>query len=490
MAVGFSTLLWVYIIDKLIKIGAITMVSKANYEFARLIQATAMPTAHYDDAKKNIGITDDAYDIDDNFANKMADIYGEYVNTLDTTRKLSDDEIKVVKDAANDLASNHQAKASLQDVVNHSLNNNSFMNLTNTQVASSEVYENYKNADGEYDGISNKDMFEAFYALERDFRFHTDEVDDDTYFDCIGPMIDSDVEMSDTANVDFPFATQCFKLDDEIKRQFEEVNMQSTPTGKDNIRSVYPEGFADKLDKIYGKQTMDDSLILFEDDNQFVDDEMKSLGTEKINQNTNRDNDAKQQTLSKSKEINEPRKTMAGKDIDLVVNSLRPIHYSTKNGEQKLGVLVDASKRGDVDTQKTTFDGSHVVNTYTKYGKPSHSQIVSVESARQILNVNGVKSLPNSAFASAANDKYDYGKELSKAGNTLTFTSNVFAPDDAKYGDFKFNPNPNVIKASDVEFNSEKHFEAVEAREGEHAVNKAKFEARKADKSTDESVEP
>lgn len=194
-----------------------------------------------------------------------------------------------------------------------------------------------------------------------------------------------------------------------------------------------------------------------------------------------------------------PSKTMAGKDVELMVNSLRPIHYKNKAGEQQLGVLVDASKRGDVDNQPSKFDGSHVVNTYTKYGKASHVQLVTPDAAKQIMAVNGyanddantgAKFIDDSAFEYAADKKYDYGKELAKRGKTMTFTANVFSPEGAKYGDFKFNPNPENIKASAFDFDADKHAEAVSNRQEEHEQNLAKLAQRKADKTKDEGVEP
>lgn len=184
-----------------------------------------------------------------------------------------------------------------------------------------------------------------------------------------------------------------------------------------------------------------------------------------------------------------PSKTMAGKDVELMVNSLRPIHYKNKAGEQQLGVLVDASKRGDVASQPSKFDGSHVVNTYTSYGKESHVQMVSPESAKQIMAVNGyanddqntgAKFIDDSAFEYAADKKYDYGKELAKRGKTMTFTANVFSPEGTKYGDFKFNPNPEKIGKSDVPFDVETHAEAVKARDEEHAKNLAKYKEKQA----------
>ena len=194
-----------------------------------------------------------------------------------------------------------------------------------------------------------------------------------------------------------------------------------------------------------------------------------------------------------------PSKTMAGKDVELMVNSLRPIHYKNKAGEQQLGVLVDASKRGDVDNQPSKFDGSHVVNTYTKYGKASHVQLVTPDAAKQIMAVNGyanddantgAKFIDDSAFEYAADKKYDYGKELAKRGKTMTFTANVFSPEGTKYGDFKFNPNPENIKASAFDFDADKHAEAVSNRQEEHEQNLAKLAQRKADKTKDEGVEP
>lgn len=193
-----------------------------------------------------------------------------------------------------------------------------------------------------------------------------------------------------------------------------------------------------------------------------------------------------------------PSKTMAGKDVELMVNSLRPIHYKNKAGEQQLGVLVDASKRGDVASQPSKFDGSHVVNTYTSYGKESHVQMVSPESAKQIMAVNGyanddqntgAKFIDDSAFEYAADKKYDYGKELAKRGKTMTFTANVFSPEGTKYGDFKFNPNPEKIGKSDVPFDVETHAEAVKARDEEHAKNLAKYKEKQASQK-DEGLEP
>lgn len=193
-----------------------------------------------------------------------------------------------------------------------------------------------------------------------------------------------------------------------------------------------------------------------------------------------------------------PSKTMAGKDVELMVNSLRPIHYKNKAGEQQLGVLVDASKRGDVDNQPSKFDGSHVVNTYTKYGKASHVQLVTPDAAKQIMAVNGyanddqntgAKFIDDSAFEYAADKKYDYGKELAKRGKTMTFTANVFSPEGAKYGDFKFNPNPEKIGKSDVPFDVETHAEAVKARDEEHAKNLAKYKEKQASQK-DEGLEP
>lgn len=193
-----------------------------------------------------------------------------------------------------------------------------------------------------------------------------------------------------------------------------------------------------------------------------------------------------------------PSKTMAGKDVELMVNSLRPIHYKNKAGEQQLGVLVDAVKRGDVASQPSKFDGSHVVNTYTSYGKESHVQMVSPESAKQIMAVNGyanddqntgAKFIDDSAFEYAADKKYDYGKELAKRGKTMTFTANVFSPEGTKYGDFKFNPNPEKIGKSDVPFDVETHAEAVKARDEEHAKNLAKYKEKQASQK-DEGLEP
>lgn len=183
-------------------------------------------------------------------------------------------------------------------------------------------------------------------------------------------------------------------------------------------------------------------------------------------------------------------KTMAGSNVELMVNSLRPIHYKNKAGEQQLGVLVDASKRGDVANQPSKFDGSHVVNTYTSYGKESHVQLVTPESAKKIMAVNGYDGLKNEALDYAADKKYDYGKELSDRGHTMTFTANVFSPEEAKYGDFKFNPNPETIKKSEVDFNEDKHASAVSAREIEHEENKAKLAERKAEKNNDKNIEP
>ena len=194
-----------------------------------------------------------------------------------------------------------------------------------------------------------------------------------------------------------------------------------------------------------------------------------------------------------------PSKTMAGQNVELVVNSLRPVHYKNKAGEQKLGVLVDASKRGDVSHQPSKFDGAHVVNTYTKYGKQSHVQLVMPESAKKIMAVNGYaehddknnpKFIDDSAFEYAADKKYDYGKELAKRGKTMTFTANVFSSEGAKYGDFKFNPNPDKIAESNVSFDEAKHKQAVSERTHEHELNKAKANERKANKSKDEGVEP
>lgn len=194
-----------------------------------------------------------------------------------------------------------------------------------------------------------------------------------------------------------------------------------------------------------------------------------------------------------------PSKTMAGQNIELVVNSFRPVHYKNKAGEQKLGVLVDASKRGDVAHQPSKFDGAHVVNTYTKYGKQSHVQLVTPESAKKIMAVNGYadtddkndpKFIDDSAFEYAADKKYDYGKELAKRGKTMTFTANVFSPEGAKYGDYKFNPNPDKIAESNVSFDEAKHKQAVSERTHEHELNKAKANERKASKSKDEGVEP
>lgn len=194
-----------------------------------------------------------------------------------------------------------------------------------------------------------------------------------------------------------------------------------------------------------------------------------------------------------------PSKTMAGQNVELVVNSLRPVHYKNKAGEQRLGVLVDASKRGDVSHQPSKFDGAHVVNTYTKYGKQSHVQLVTPESAKKIMAVNGYaehddknnpKFIDDSAFEYAADKKYDYGKELAKRGKTMTFTANVFSSEGAKYGDFKFNPNPDKIAESNVSFDEAKHKQAVSERTHEHELNKAKANERKANKSKDEGVEP
>ena len=187
--------------------------------------------------------------------------------------------------------------------------------------------------------------------------------------------------------------------------------------------------------------------------------------------------------------VDKPSNTMAGKNVDLLVNSLVPIRYNTKDGNQKLGALVYASKRGDVPDQKTKFDGSMVVNQYTKYGKLSHAQLVSLDSAKAIMAANGYGDMDDSAFDYAADKKYDYGKELLDRGHAMTFTANVFSPEGAKYGDFKFNPNPEKIGKSDVPFDVETHVEAVQAREEEHAKNLAKYKEKQASEK-DEGLEP
>ena len=187
--------------------------------------------------------------------------------------------------------------------------------------------------------------------------------------------------------------------------------------------------------------------------------------------------------------VDKPSNTMAGKNVDLLVNSLVPIRYNTKDGDQKLGALVYASKRGDVPDQKTKFDGSMVVNQYTKYGKLSHAQLVSLDSAKAIMAANGYGDMDDSAFDYAADKKYDYGKELLDRGHAMTFTANVFSPEGAKYGDFKFKPNPEKIVKSDVPFDVETHVEDVQAREEEHAKNLAKYKEKQASQK-DEGLEP
>lgn len=307
----------------------------------------------------------------------------------------------------------------------------------------------------------------------------------------------ADDDFADKIADNFTQATQCLSLEDETNQAGgRDVVLNQAQAFHDSHASENKEySLVDVVDENAKQLRADNNADINQEDildSDKFNTKMKTVWADSNRQFYDDGNDYQAPAL-------EPRKTMAGKNIELVVNSFRPVHYQDKIGETKLGVLIDASKRGDVDYQPSKFDGSHVVNTYTKYGKASHVQLVTPDAAKQIMAVNGyanddantgAKFIDDSAFEYAADKKYDYGKELAKRGKTMTFTANVFSPEGSKYGDFKFNPNPENIKASSVDFDADKHAEAVSNRREEHEQNLAKLAQRKADKTKDEGLEP
>lgn len=177
--------------------------------------------------------------------------------------------------------------------------------------------------------------------------------------------------------------------------------------------------------------------------------------------------------------------TMTGQGVELMVNSLKPVHYQGDNGDTKLGFALDVSKRGDIDSQSNKFDGEHVVTIQPKEPtkKPHHFQIIKPETATKILMANGRAVYNTDTFEQAASMNYDYGEDLANEGKTLTFVGNVYGVDDNGHKSYKVNPNPDTIHASNYAFDAEKHNQAVETRKAEHT--KQEQRGQQTDKSDD-----
>ena len=136
--------------------------------------------------------------------------------------------------------------------------------------------------------------------------------------------------------------------------------------------------------------------------------------------------------------------TMAGKQVALAVESMKAVHYVDKDGNKQSAAVVTAFKRGDVDSQNNKFDGDYVVNSETKDHREVHGQIVSDETAKKILAVNGYDDVKSE----------DYSKISDK--QTLVFDANVFSPRHGFYNDFRFNPKPDLINESELAFDSDR----------------------------------
>lgn len=173
---------------------------------------------------------------------------------------------------------------------------------------------------------------------------------------------------------------------------------------------------------------------------------------------------------------------MAGKQVELYATKFAPRTYRTAEGEVKSAVFIQAKKRGDIDDQKTRFDGDFVTNRRLNSGALNHTQVITNETAKKILAVNGF-DMKDVGLKSGENKGYDFAQTLINNEKPLTFKANVFAPEGAKYGDFNFNPNPEQINPSDKSLDVEtmKHFEEV--RKQEHQANK---NASKIKQQTDE----
>lgn len=138
--------------------------------------------------------------------------------------------------------------------------------------------------------------------------------------------------------------------------------------------------------------------------------------------------------------------TMAGKEVGLMVNKLFPVEFKDKKtGQSRDAYFLDVSKRGDIPSQSNVYDGKHVVNHKMKDGTISHVQVISEESAQRILEVNG--------YDNVAEKDVDH---IASKGN-LVFDANVFLSDMEHPNDFKINPNPDLIKESNIEFNGATH---------------------------------
>ena len=320
----------------------------------------------------------------------------------------------------------------------------------------------------------NKEYDEGIMALGFQSAYNKVDVSDEHFAKKIGE--------------NFIQASQCLELEDEVNQAGgQDVVVSQAQSFHDaHVNEDKEYSLVDVADENAKQLRASKDVNIDEDniiDSNKFESKVKTVWADSNKQFYDEDENDYQPAVDKSSN------TMAGKNVDLLVNSLVPIRYNTKDGNQKLGALVYASKRGDVPDQKTKFDGSMVVNQYTKYGKLSHAQLVSLDSAKAIMSANGYGDMDDSAFDYAADKKYDYGKELLDRGHAMTFTANVFSPEGAKYGDFKFNPNPEKIGKSDVPFDVETHVEAVQAREEEHAKNLAKYKEKQASQK-DEGLEP
>lgn len=179
-------------------------------------------------------------------------------------------------------------------------------------------------------------------------------------------------------------------------------------------------------------------------------------------------------------------------NLDLYVDSMRPTRYRDKNGMVQKGVLIQAKKRGDIEGQASKFDGDYITNRKLPNGKVSHSQLISYDSALKILQANGIRSSEND-LDSSASKHVDYGKLMTKQDKPMTFTVNVFSPDDSRQNDYSFNPNPDKIQKSEKPLGTftMRHVEQMHDQmvENQNTLKNRFMNHFAKDKSADEGLE-